>query len=134
MAKRGPKSDKYADIIIPNLQKIEGMFCAGATREDVAQELKISVSMFYEYQKRPELMEAIKNGERGATGNVVAALYKKATRGGQDHMGDTTAQIFWLKNKAPNEWRDKRDIEANVNLSPAEMFAKALSGTETEGE
>ncbi|WP_333657020.1 hypothetical protein [Tissierella praeacuta] len=24
---------------------------------------------------------------------------------------DTTAQIFWLKNRKPNEWRDKRDIE-----------------------
>ena len=24
---------------------------------------------------------------------------------------DTTAQIFWLKNRKPNEWRDKKDIE-----------------------
>lgn len=36
---------------------------------------------------------------------------------------DTTAQIFWLKNRKPAEWRDKRDVEysgtvqSNVDLS-----------------
>lgn len=25
--------------------------------------------------------------------------------------GDTTAQIFWLKNRKPEEWRDKRIVE-----------------------
>lgn len=35
---------------------------------------------------------------------------------------DTTAQIFWLKNRKPKEWRDKQDIELsgdveiNINL------------------
>lgn len=24
---------------------------------------------------------------------------------------DTTAQIFWLKNRKPNDWRDKQDIQ-----------------------
>lgn len=24
---------------------------------------------------------------------------------------DTTAQIFWLKNRKPNEWRDKREVD-----------------------
>lgn len=110
MAKRGSKSDNYTDVILPNLQMIEGMFRAGATREDVADALKIGVSSFYEYQKRSELLEAIKNGERGATGNVVAALYKKAI------SGDTTAQIFWLKNKDPKSWRDKQEIDHGGNF------------------
>ncbi|RXM53955.1 transposase [Clostridium tetani] len=30
---------------------------------------------------------------------------------------DTTAQIFWLKNRKPEEWRDKRDVEHSGNLS-----------------
>ncbi|WP_291563694.1 MULTISPECIES: helix-turn-helix transcriptional regulator [unclassified Clostridium] len=29
---------------------------------------------------------------------------------------DTTAQIFWLKNRKPQEWRDKRDIEHSGNM------------------
>lgn len=30
---------------------------------------------------------------------------------------DTTAQIFWLKNRKPNEWRDKRDVEHSGAIS-----------------
>ncbi|RXI38707.1 transposase [Clostridium tetani] len=30
---------------------------------------------------------------------------------------DTTAQIFWLKNRKPEEWRDKRDIEHSGNMN-----------------
>lgn len=30
---------------------------------------------------------------------------------------DTTAQIFWLKNRRPDKWRDRKDIDANVNHS-----------------
>ena len=26
-------------------------------------------------------------------------------------LPDTTAQIFWLKNRKPNEWRDKKQTE-----------------------
>ncbi|MFL0197376.1 transposase [Clostridium sp. WILCCON 0269] len=29
---------------------------------------------------------------------------------------DTTAQIFWLKNRKPKEWRDKQDIEHSGNI------------------
>lgn len=28
---------------------------------------------------------------------------------------DPTSMIFWLKNRRPAEWRDKKDIDANVN-------------------
>lgn len=28
---------------------------------------------------------------------------------------DTTAQIFWLKNRKPDVWRDTKNIEANIN-------------------
>jgi hypothetical protein len=30
--------------------------------------------------------------------------------------GDTTAQIFWLKNRKQKEWRDKQDIEHSGNI------------------
>lgn len=31
-------------------------------------------------------------------------------------LPDTTAQIFWLKNRRPDKWRDKRDIEHNGQI------------------
>ena len=30
---------------------------------------------------------------------------------------DTTAEIFWLKNRKPEEWRDKRDVEHSGNVT-----------------
>lgn len=38
---------------------------------------------------------------------VVSALFKNAMK------GNVVAQIFWLKNQRPLEWRDKHDIEQN---------------------
>lgn len=40
---------------------------------------------------------------------------------------DTTAQIFWLKNRKPEQWRDKREIthEGNMNINnPYEGLTK----------
>ncbi|AFV02828.1 MULTISPECIES: transposase [unclassified Dehalobacter] len=31
---------------------------------------------------------------------------------------DTTAQIFWLKNRKPKEWRDKQEMDLNVKEMP----------------
>lgn len=47
----------------------------------------------------------------------------KETDDGYEHKtvtkyiaGDTTAQIFWLKNRKPAEWRDKQDINMTGDL------------------
>jgi hypothetical protein len=31
--------------------------------------------------------------------------------------GSSTAQIFWLKNRKPNEWRDKQEIQHDGQVS-----------------
>ena len=38
---------------------------------------------------------------------------------------DTTAQIFWLKNRKPEEWRDKRDVDSKVEIE-SDGFMEAL--------
>ena len=38
---------------------------------------------------------------------------------------DTTAQIYWLKNRKPEDWRDKKEIEHSGNISnPYEELTK----------
>lgn len=36
---------------------------------------------------------------------------------------DTTAQIFWLKNRKPDTWRDKRDVGIEGTLNTNNPFA-----------
>ena len=46
---------------------------------------------------------------------------------------DTTAQIFWLKNRKPEEWRDRRTVENEGNISiNSEDFVNALDGKTSE--
>lgn len=37
---------------------------------------------------------------------------------------DTTAQIFWLKNRKPTVWRDKQDIEHSGNMNVNNAFSE----------
>lgn len=39
---------------------------------------------------------------------------------------DTTAQIFWLKNRKPQAWRDKQDVNANVEVEDLSALADLL--------
>ena len=36
---------------------------------------------------------------------------------------DTTAQIFWFKNRKPQEWRDKKETEVTGNLNVNNPFS-----------
>lgn len=38
---------------------------------------------------------------------------------------DTTAQIFWLKNRKQKEWRDKQDIDLSVKEMPEIVIKRA---------
>ena len=37
---------------------------------------------------------------------------------------DVTAQIFWLKNRQPEKWRDKKNIDANLAFSHDDWIKK----------
>lgn len=41
---------------------------------------------------------------------------------------DTTAQIFWLKNRKPDTWRDKRDVGIEGTLNTNNPFADLSTG------
>ena len=78
----------------------------------------------------PEFLESIKKGKEIADSHVAQSLFKKAT--GYEHEAvkifndqgsamvvpyvekfapDTTAAIFWLKNRQPALWRDKQEVD-----------------------
>lgn len=50
---------------------------------------------------------------------------------GYDEMhipADTTAQIFWLKNRKPDDWRDKREMAVDANFEDLTPLKDLLKG------
>ena len=52
-----------------------------------------------------------------STGQVVGSHMEVTKTVRKEVQGDTTAQIFWLKNRRPEQWRDKRDVSVEGEIS-----------------
>lgn len=66
----------------------------------------------YEYEEvKTEYIENGKQGQRGNIRNNDTGTCRKVTRIKKVVQGDVTAQIFWLKNRKPREWRDKQEFD-----------------------
>lgn len=108
---------KYKEWLDPdNLKLLEGWARDGLTDEDIAANMGIVVSTLYDWKKKySEISEALKKSKEAVDYKVENALLQSAL------AGNTTAQIFWLKNRRPDKWRDKQEtkIEAGDNLAEA---------------
>lgn len=68
----------------------------------------INKATLYDWKnKYPDISDALKKGKEVVDIQVENALLKNAL------SGNITAQIFWLKNRRPDKWREKREVEVN---------------------
>ena len=51
------------------------------------------------------------------SGKVIGSHLEVTKEVTKEVQPDTTAQIFWLKNRKPESWRDKRDVDLAGNLN-----------------
>lgn len=109
------------------LTLLEGWARDGLTDEQLAHNMGIAAGTLYDWKKKfPQISEALKKGKEIVDIQVENALLKRAlgysytevmteeSTEGTKHREtvkfippDTTAQIFWLKNRRPDKWRDK---------------------------
>lgn len=61
----------------------------------------------YEYEEVTTETEEIPIGKKDEDGNPITLTKTKTKRTNKVVVPDTTAQIFWLKNRRPDKWRDK---------------------------
>lgn len=81
---------------------LQGWARNGLTNEQIASNMDIVVSTLWEWRKKSsKISNALKIGKEEADLQVENALHKAALE------GNTTAMIFWLKNRKPENWRDK---------------------------
>ena len=114
----------------------EGMMRRGATVKELAESFDVSVATIYNWRdEHPEFLEALNIGREQTDMEVERSLYERAMGYTQKETRtvtkivdgqpvpdrvetierqvapDTTACIFWLKNRNPKLWRDRQDIQ-----------------------
>lgn len=104
MAKRGRPPFEVTDQV---LRDVEEAASRGLEKQQIARVLGIHVSTFIEKRKQyPELEEALKRGAAIGVSRVANALFLSATV-----ERNVTAQIFFLKNRDPERWKDRHHVD-----------------------
>ncbi|MFK0571713.1 hypothetical protein [Endozoicomonas sp.] len=99
------------------LKKAEKEAASGGSYIAIAHALGIAESTLHKHKKKAAAFrEALKRGQGQAIREVENALFKDAK------SGVTTAQIFFLKNRCPEEWRDRHEVEAKVDVSASDAL------------
>ena len=137
---------------------LEGWARDGLTDEQIAKNIGINRTTLYDWKKKEvNIADALKKGKEVVNFEVESALLKRALgyritideekldRDGCVHTlkkdvhipPDTTAQIFWLKNRKPNTWKDKvetdEDREAVANASQVIAKIRKVAQEYTDG-
>lgn len=128
------------------IERAREMCLGGATNADLATEFGVGTSTIKSWQaKFPEFRDVMVAAKDVADTRVERSLYERATgytydavkifcgKDGQvtevpykEHVPpDTTAQIFWLKNRKPGDWRDKHEFEGEIGIKTV-MVAKPI--------
>lgn len=113
---------------------IEGWARDGLTDKQIASNIGINETTLNRWKKdHLPIMQVLKESKEIADRQVENALHKNATgfyyeedvvtnqgnvvRVKKYSKPNTTAQIFWMKNRKPEYWRDKQEIEqTNTNI------------------
>lgn len=144
---------KYQRWLEPDgLILLEGWAREGLTDEQIAANCGITASTLYDWKNRFEqISEALKKGKEVVDIQVENALLKRAL--GYEYIEerievsekdgkkviqttktvipDTTAQIFWLKNRRPDRWRDK-PVTLDTTQSAVDAFINATRSSHEE--
>ena len=139
-----PKFDYW--LTAEGLALIEGWARDGLVLEEIAHNMGINRCTLYEWRREfPTIANALKNGRAVADRKVENALFNRAI--GRDvtevkviegkdgksvvtatkHIpADVTACIYWLKNRKPDVWNDRKTVTVEADLEDLEPLADML--------
>ena len=137
------RPSKFQEEFIPQAEKLCKL---GATDMEVADFFEVDVRTLYRWKAENEqFCQALKAGKDVADERVERSLYARAN--GYEHEEvdirvvagaivqtpirkyyppDTTACIFWMKNRRPGEWRDKVEQEHSGTVQIAKVTREII--------
>lgn len=135
---------KYLTHVEPRLIEVEGWARDGLTDEQIAKNLGISKASLENYKNQYlDFLDTLKRGKEVVDREVENALLKNALGYETEEITEeydakgrlisskrikkkvapnTTAQIFWLKNRKPADWRDKKDVDVAGEIKTQNSF------------
>jgi len=131
----GGRPSKYKDEYAEKAYKL---CLLSATDKDIADFFEVTLSTLNLWKKEHiEFSDSLKAGKEDADAVIASKLYHRAK--GYDHKEiitasyqgkitdtmevvkhyppDTTAAIFWLKNRQPAKWRDRQELDVNGSVA-----------------
>jgi transcriptional regulator with XRE-family HTH domain len=114
---------KRIEITDEMLASIENAASRGLSEQQIASTLGISMSTITRRKRDTEHFDhAIKKGRDKGIAAVTNALFKKAT------TGDNVAMIFFLKNRDPDNWRDRVENVVTANHTVNKIEIEVIGG------
>ena len=145
------KADEWLEQ--DKLTLLEGWARDGLTDEQIAHNMGIRRETLYDYKnKYPNISNALKKGKevidievenallKRALGYTITLKEQKVDKDGYVHdlvkdvhvPGDTTAQIFWLKNRRKQQWRDKVEFTGDNTVQKIHIINDLPKDEENE--
>lgn len=91
----------------------------------------------YQYEETTTEIHEIPTGRFDADGKQIMRQVRHIRKTQKTALPDTTAQIFWLKNRKPKQWRERVEAAHEIDTEPMQALLNALNGaarTEKDGD
>jgi DNA-binding XRE family transcriptional regulator len=138
---KGGRPTKYSSLYADQVYRLALL---GATDQQMAEIIGVSKRTFdYWKKKHKQFLHSLKRGKEKADAKIAHSLYQRAlgyehkdtyfaTHKGQiisktyikHYPPDTTACIFWLKNRQRDKWRDKQQREHSGGMTLAQAISE----------
>lgn len=125
------------------IEIVKELASEGYIETEIQKIIHISIATFNKWKKdHPEFHKSLKEGKENPDRKVEKALFENAIGGEyetekalvvsdggkngahvevvkvkENRAGNVTAQIYWTKNRMPEKWRDKQDVEHSGSLN-----------------
>jgi len=110
-----------------DLEKVEELVSRGLTFRQLATALDINLKTLQRHKKvNEELQSAIDLGRAKGLAVVSNSLIESASG------GNFTAQIFYLKNRSSEDWRDRFENRVDIKVAMRQITDRVIESTSDE--
>jgi SOS response regulatory protein OraA/RecX len=105
------------------IRQVEALAAQGLSEEQIGSVIGCSRETIRRRKNDNEAFEAsIKRGKHKGVAKVTNALFQKAVK------GDNVAMIFFLKNRDPDNWRDRVENVVTANHTVNKIEIEVIGG------